>query len=78
MNQAVADVAARIRLIERGLAALSPLSTLERGYSIVTRLGDGELVSRAGAVTEGDGIGIRLAEGELTATVDSTDAGKTG
>lgn len=78
ISQAVADVAARIRLIDRGLASLSPLSTLERGYSIVTRSSDGELVSRAGAVAEGDGIDIRLADGELTATVDSTDTGKSG
>ena len=76
VRQLLGDTQARIRLVERGLMALSPLATLERGYSIVTRLSDGQLVTQSDAVAEGDGVQIRLAEGELTATVDSTDARK--
>ncbi|HUF73014.1 MAG TPA: exodeoxyribonuclease VII large subunit [Gammaproteobacteria bacterium] len=68
----MAELASRIRLIERGLLALSPIATLERGYAIVTRQNDGELVTRSDAIASGDGIDVRLATGSLTATVDST------
>ena len=72
LKAAMAELASRIRLIERGLLALSPIATLERGYAIVTRQNDGELVTRSDAIASGDGIDVRLAAGSLTATVDST------
>jgi len=51
---------------------LSPLATFERGYAIVTRSGYGELVMSSDAVARGEGIDVRLDEGTLRATVDST------
>jgi exodeoxyribonuclease VII large subunit len=49
------------------LRALSPAATLERGYAIVRR---GSTVLRdASAAAPGDELRIRLAAGELTATV---------
>ncbi|WP_349878999.1 exodeoxyribonuclease VII large subunit [Micromonospora sp. HUAS YX12] len=51
------------------LRALSPAATLERGYAIVQR-GDGHVVCAASEVAKGDPLRVRLAEGELTATVD--------
>ena len=59
----------RLALAERTLAALSPLATLDRGYAIVTRLDDGRILTDTGTVTAGQGIGVRLARGELEATV---------
>jgi exodeoxyribonuclease VII large subunit len=50
------------------LRALSPAATLARGYAIVQRP-DGQVVRSAAAVTKGDDVRIRLAEGELAATV---------
>ncbi|OON32224.1 MULTISPECIES: exodeoxyribonuclease VII large subunit [unclassified Micromonospora] len=51
------------------LRALSPAATLERGYAIVQRA-DGQVVRAAGEVGRGDALRVRLAEGELAATVD--------
>ncbi|MGY3516671.1 exodeoxyribonuclease VII large subunit [Micromonospora sp. PTRAS2] len=51
------------------LRALSPAATLERGYAIVQRA-DGHVVRAAGEVGRGDALRVRLAEGELAATVD--------
>jgi exodeoxyribonuclease VII large subunit len=51
------------------LRALSPAATLQRGYAIVQRP-DGHVVRAAGEVDAGVRLRVRLAEGELTATVD--------
>ena len=64
-----ATLAGRAALVERGLTALSPLATLDRGYAIVSRSESGELVTRAETVDPGDRIDVRLARGSLEATV---------
>ncbi|MEU5786551.1 exodeoxyribonuclease VII large subunit [Micromonospora purpureochromogenes] len=51
------------------LRALSPSATLDRGYAIVQRA-DGHVVRAAAEVAKGDPLRVRLADGELTATVD--------
>ncbi|MFD2796896.1 exodeoxyribonuclease VII large subunit [Promicromonospora vindobonensis] len=48
--------------------ALSPASTLERGYAVVQRA-DGHVVRRPGDVEVGAGVHVRLAEGALDAEV---------
>ena len=53
----------------RELQAVSPLATLERGYSITFRADDGELVRDARQVTAGQELRIRLAAGEIRAVV---------
>jgi exodeoxyribonuclease VII large subunit len=50
------------------LRALSPAATLERGYAIVQRA-DGHVVRAAAEVAPDDELRVRLAEGELSATV---------
>ena len=50
------------------LRALSPRSTLERGYAIVRK--DGRVVRAAGEVAVGDEIDVALAEGGLAARVE--------
>ncbi len=52
------------------LRTLSPAATLERGYAIVQRVDDGAVVRAPGDVAAKDALRIRLAEGELAATVD--------
>lgn len=54
----------------RALHAISPLATLERGYSIV-RTPDGTIVRTADAVKPGDPVEARLARGTLQCTVDA-------
>ncbi|MEO8084529.1 MAG: exodeoxyribonuclease VII large subunit [Ardenticatenales bacterium] len=51
------------------LEALSPEGILRRGYAHVTRFADGLTVRRATDVKGGDGLRIRLAEGEVPAVV---------
>ncbi|MEU5965490.1 exodeoxyribonuclease VII large subunit [Micromonospora parva] len=51
------------------LRALSPAATLDRGYAIVQRA-DGQVVRAAAEVGKGDPLRVRLADGELAATVD--------
>jgi len=62
-SRARADAAARM------LHTVSPLATLDRGYAIVTRAADGQILHSAGQVAPGDGIDVRLAEGGLSARV---------
>ncbi|NJC69513.1 exodeoxyribonuclease VII large subunit [Planosporangium thailandense] len=51
------------------LRALSPAATLQRGYAIVQRP-DGAVVRAPDEVAEGDRLRVRLAGGELAATVE--------
>ncbi len=62
--------ALRLRGIARSLEAVSPLATVARGYSILTRLEDGALVRSAGQVKPGEQLRARLAEGELQLRVE--------
>lgn len=51
------------------LDSLSPLKVVERGYSIVTK--ENEVIKSASQVKKGDLLDVRLAQGSLTAIVDS-------
>jgi exodeoxyribonuclease VII large subunit len=52
------------------LAVLGPEATLERGYAIVRRSRDGRIVRDPAEAPAGEGLAIRVARGELAATVD--------
>ena len=60
---------ARLALAARGLDAVSPLATLERGYAIVSDA-KGRVLTDASRLQAGDAINARLASGRVTATVD--------
>src|SRR4029079_19196379 len=60
----VAGLAAQVR-------ALSPAATLDRGYAVVQRT-DGHVVRDPSDVTTDDDLRVRVARGELTASVTST------
>jgi len=47
---------------------LSPLAVLERGYALVRRMEDGRLVRSVTQVGPGDGLRVRVSDGELEAT----------
>jgi exodeoxyribonuclease VII large subunit len=73
ITQTAGRTRSRLTVATRTLESLSPLATLERGYAIVT-LADGKsVVTDAGRVETGDHIGVRLAHGSLSATVDTAE-----
>jgi exodeoxyribonuclease VII large subunit len=59
----------RLELAIRTLNTASPLATLERGFAIVTRAVNGELVTDPVFAQPGDEIDVRLARGGLRARV---------
>lgn len=61
----------RARLAEqvRTLGAVSPLNTLERGYSITTVASSGAVITRAEDVTPGTRVQVRLYRGRLDCEV---------
>ncbi len=79
LERAIAELVghrrARLELAARALQAVSPLATLDRGYAIVSSQDDGSVVTDAAAVAPGTGIDVRLARGELTATVSESRPG---
>ena len=64
----------RLRGLARSLEAVSPLATVARGYSILTKLEDGALVRNAEQVKPGEQLRARLAEGELQLRVEQVAA----
>lgn len=56
----------------RHLAAVSPLSILDRGYSITTDA-KGRALRDAGAIKPGESLTTRLARGSVRSTVDDTN-----
>jgi exodeoxyribonuclease VII large subunit len=52
------------------LSALGPQATLDRGYAIVHRAGDGAIVREPGEAPAGTHLRLRVARGELPATAD--------
>ena len=74
-SSAVRVTAARSAL-DRSAAALvvlGPAATLERGYAIVRREPDGAIVRDPEAAAPGTGLRIRVAHGDIAATVDDDD-----
>jgi len=59
------------------LEVLSPLKTLARGYAIVTRGGDGIVVTDAGSLTAGEQLLLRLYRGQARCRVESLESDKT-
>lgn len=53
----------------RALDAVSPLATLERGYAIATRVGDGRLLTDARELAPGTEVRVQLHRGRFDASV---------
>lgn len=58
----------RLEALDRALRAVGPQSTLERGYAIVATP-DGDIVRSAAAVTAGQRLSVRVADGSFDAKV---------
>ncbi len=70
MTRQLQGDALRLRGMARSLEAVSPLATVARGYSILTRVEDGALVRSAAQVKPGEQLRARLSEGELQLRVE--------
>ncbi len=62
----------KVAAISGQLDSLSPLSILQRGYSITRRLPSFEIVREADRVEEGDKVEVRLYRGSLVCGVEKT------
>ncbi len=74
-----AQLAGRRVALERcsaALGALGPQATLDRGYAIVRRRQTGEIVRDREQAPAGDRLAIRVARGEIGATVDGETPGR--
>ena len=65
MTKRISHYKANLGQQVRTLAAVSPLSTLERGYSITTFEGSGGVVHRADQVKAHQHVNVRLQQGQL-------------
>jgi exodeoxyribonuclease VII large subunit len=70
----VAGARAGLSAVSAALAVLGPQATLDRGYAIVRRQPDGSIVRSPAEAPAGTGLAIRVAQGELPATVDTPSA----
>lgn len=66
----VAHASAALATATAALGVLGPQATLDRGYAIVRRTADGTVVREPGQAPPRSGLAIRVAGGELAATVD--------
>ena len=71
----VANRKQQLLLAARALDSVSPLATLERGYSIVSDAVTGKILTDVNAVKEGTKIRAQLARGTFQATVNKTENG---
>jgi len=59
----------KLAALTRALEAVSPLATLQRGYSITLNVTTGRVIQRGGDVTPGDLLETRLAQGKILSQV---------
>ncbi|KFI94663.1 exodeoxyribonuclease VII large subunit [Bifidobacterium scardovii] len=69
LTRIVDDASLTVEKLHASLTALSPQSTLDRGYAVVQSAG-GHVVDDAGTVRTGDRLTMTLRRGTLTATAD--------
>ena len=72
MKQALATKQAHFKQQIRTLSAVSPLNTLERGYSITTDGKTGHVISESSSVVVGQEVNVTLQHGELICRVQET------
>jgi exodeoxyribonuclease VII large subunit len=65
----VQRAATRVEVAGRALHAVSPLATLDRGFAILTRAGDGTLLRSSAQFAPGDEFEALLADGRVSARV---------
>ena len=77
LGQGAVDVAENdLRMICTRLEGVNPLAVLSHGYSMVEGE-DGRIISSVADVDKGDGIFVKLSDGEISATVNEKKANNT-
>ncbi len=71
MKHAMERFRERLAAQQATLSALSPLSVLDRGYSLTTKVPEGWIIREAALLAEGDEIDIRLRRGRVRARVEA-------
>ena len=64
----------KLAILSRALDAISPLATLQRGYSITLRQTDGSVVHSAQQLRSGEILKTQLARGSILSKVTETDS----
>ena len=64
----------KLAVVSRALDAISPLATLQRGYSITLNKTDGSVMQDAATVNIGDTLETRLAKGQVVSQVTGTSS----
>ena len=72
VNRRVRALESKVAIAGGRLNAVSPLATLQRGYAIVSNA-EGHVVTDANTLRVGDIVKARVAEGRVTARVESID-----
>ena len=78
IQERISELRRRLDLARTGLEAASPLSALERGFSVVVPLRNGKqgaAIRRAADIKPGETLVIRPMEGRITAQVKQTEHG---
>ncbi len=70
MKQQLSHHQHTLGLAANALHSVSPLATLDRGYSIVTSKDNGNVITDTAHITAGDAISARLAHGSIDCTVN--------
>ena len=65
------DLEGRLGLAVRGLDTVNPLATLDRGYAILTDAASGTVIASVDSTRIGHKIQARLADGRLSAEIES-------
>jgi exodeoxyribonuclease VII large subunit len=76
MDQGLKQHRLRFSSAARNLHTLSPLATLDRGYSITSKLPDGALVRETDQVKAGDRLETRVARGRIISSVEEIQKDK--
>ena len=64
----------RIEGVSLRLTSLSPVDTLRRGYAIVQRGSDGQVVSESSLLSKGDTVEVKVAKGSFDAEVSEVSS----
>jgi exodeoxyribonuclease VII large subunit len=75
LRRIVDDASLTVEKLHSSLTALSPQSTLDRGYAVVQDA-SGRVVSQASSLKDGDTVGVTLKSGRITASVINTHTNK--
>ena len=68
----------RFLYLSHTLNTVSPLATLDRGYSIIRKDSTGEIIRNASQVNSGEKISARLSVGQLQCVVESVNTSTSG